>query len=144
MPPMPEMEAETEVPRDAPGVSVQIEGRGPLSPDTLTLWSEAHCFPTPDGAILTLVHTIPIFNGDGELIALEKKPFVHYSMSHNTLARSAELLIEQAIAGAAQFGGSGAQEEVEAHLAKAIADGRSRAEDIKRQLVEIEENNDAQ
>ena len=140
---MSEMEAEAEVPRDAPVASVQIEGRGPLSPDTLTLWSEANCFVISEGAILTLVHTIPIFNGDGELIALRKKPFVHFLMSHNTLVRSAELLIEQAISGAAQFGGSGAEEEVEAQLAKAIADGRSRAEDIKRQLSEIEETDDA-
>ena len=140
MPPMPEMEAEAEAARPDPVASLTIETVGL----DLTLWSEAHCFAVPEGAILTLVHTIPIFDGNGELIALTKKPLVHYSMSRNILVRSAALLIEQAISGAAQYGGSGAQEEVEAQIAKAIADGRSRAEDIKKQIAESKEIDDDQ
>ena len=141
---MSEMEAEAEVPRDAPVASVQIEGRGPLSPDTLTLWSEANCFVIPDGAILTLVHTLPTFDGNGEMVGLTKKPLVHFWMSHAVLAGSAALLIAQAISGAAQYGSSGAQEAVEEMLMKAIGDGRDRAKSIMQQIAEKEEDDNDQ
>lgn len=141
---MPEMEAEAEVPRDAAGVSVQIEGRGPLSPDTLTLWSEANCFVIQEGAFLTLVHTLPIFDGNGEMVGLTKKPLVHYWMSHEVLVGSAALLTAQAISAAAQYGGTGAQAAVEASLMNAIEEGRARAESITQQLVEEEEGDNDQ
>lgn len=138
---MSEMKAEAEAatPSD-PVADVTVET---VAPD-LTLWSEAHCFAIPDGAILTLVHTIPIFNGEGDVIGLTKKPIVHYSMSNKVLAGSAAMLIQQAIAGAAQYGESGAKEEVEELLMKAIEDGRSRAESIMQQLAEREEGDNGQ
>lgn len=136
---MPEMEAGAEAEATHP-VLVEDVTVQTVVPD-LTLWSEAHCFAIPDGAILTLVHTVPVFNGQGEMIAFTKKPFAHYSMSSKVLTGSTEMLIQQAIVGAAQYGESGAKEEVEALLMKAIEDGRSRAESILQESAEMKEKN---
>lgn len=100
---------------------------------SLVLWDQASVIGTPEGVILTLFHTVPLHDIDGELVGGTKKPIAYYMIPGSDLFGTAELFARQAVAWAGQFGSEELQADVEAAILAAVEEGRVRAEAGRRE-----------
>ena len=65
-------------------------------------WEESTLVGLPDGAILTLLHTIPVHDAEGEIVGAVKQPVAYYKLQAPTLLGVSRMFIRQTLLWAAQ------------------------------------------
>ena len=94
---MSDEESEIQGPDLAEAVGVAI-----MANATVKTWEDSTLIDLPDGAILTLLHNIPVHDSMGEIINVTKQPVAYYRLQSRSLLGISRMFIRQTLLWAAE------------------------------------------